>query len=498
MAKRSLGEVFKDLFDKSIKNGAYSFHSAKWRKLEAKLNIYTKLESFYKEEIEEKRCRKLEHFQDEETRKKLPYLLAEADYPQLKEEALKTRRLEEEKKSGLKYREMREKLKRRLKGADTDEFSLKKIENDCVLENYKKKLGDETAQKIEAFSQKLDKEWEAYRVKFADKETDKEEVFEAARIAREKKAEAMNKALDKKIKSFDKRNEKRIVRYSAKAEKYRKLLEKEELFEGRLGGGELLRLDGMSMHFGGLKAVEDLSFGVKKGEIFGLIGPNGAGKTTVFNCITQFYKPVKGKIWYRDREGTTVDLSRFKVHNICTLGIVRTFQNIEVIREVSVLDNLLIAAHRQYTASIFNQMFNLRLIRTEEKILTRKALEILEFMGIAAYKDLWAYGLPYGVLKKIEIARTLMANPSLIILDEPAAGLNDTETKELAALIRKIREKYDCTILLVEHDMSLVMDICDKICAISFGKMLAVGTAAEIQSNPLVQSAYLGTEEKPC
>ena len=255
----------------------------------------------------------------------------------------------------------------------------------------------------------------------------------------------------------------------------------------------ILSVDGLKMYFGGLKAVDDLTFQVKKGEIFGLIGPNGAGKTTVFNCITQFYKPTAGQLLFRTKAGETISLTDYQVHDIVLKGIARTFQNLEVVKEVSVLDNLLIAATRQYTSSLFTQMLHLPLLGREERFIRAKADKILEYMGLSSYRDRLAWGLPYGVLKRLEIARALMCDPQLIILDEPAAGLNESETWDLAQLINCIRRDFDCTILLVEHDMSLVMNVCDHICAISFGKKLAYGTAAEIQASREVQEAYLGT-----
>ena len=258
----------------------------------------------------------------------------------------------------------------------------------------------------------------------------------------------------------------------------------------------VLDVKDLCMYFGGVKAVDGLSFQVKKGEIFGLIGPNGAGKTTVFNCITQFYKPTSGELYFENKSGQVVDLNKEKVHDVILQGIVRTFQNVEVIREVSVLDNLLIAGHRQYTSSLATQTLHLPLLKKEEKVVRERALKVLDFMGLTPYMNWYAMGLPYGVLKKIEIARTLMCDPQLIILDEPAAGLNDTETAELAKLIRKIKDEYNCTILLVEHDMGLVMDICDTICAISFGKLLALGTPEVIQNDPGVRTAYLGNRKK--
>lgn len=254
----------------------------------------------------------------------------------------------------------------------------------------------------------------------------------------------------------------------------------------------LLEVEHLCMYFGGLHAVEDLSFTVKKGEIFGLIGPNGAGKTTVFNCITRFYDATAGEVYFENKYGEVVSMRDFAVHDVVLQGIARTFQNIEVVKEVSVLDNLLIAATRQYNSSLFTQMLHLPLLRKEERVMRARADKVLKYMDLSAYRDRLCWGLPYGVLKRVEIARALMCSPKLIILDEPAAGLNESETKELAELIDSIRRDFDCTILLVEHDMSLVMNICDHICAISFGKKLAYGTPEEVQASREVQEAYLG------
>ncbi len=258
---------------------------------------------------------------------------------------------------------------------------------------------------------------------------------------------------------------------------------------------ETLKIEGLSIAFGGLKAVDNLSFSINEGEIYGLIGPNGAGKTTVFNCITQFYKPDEGRVLFTKRDGEVIDLVGEKTHNIIRFGLVRTFQNVELIQELSLLDNLLVGAHIEFKTGIIAQALRLKKAKEEEKRLREKALEILEFLELTHKKDELAGGQPYGVLKKIELGRTLMGHPKLIILDEPAAGLNDTETRKLAELIKLIRDKYKCNVLLVEHDMRLVMDICDRICAINFGKKLAEGTPQEIQSNREVQEAYLGKEE---
>ncbi len=258
----------------------------------------------------------------------------------------------------------------------------------------------------------------------------------------------------------------------------------------------LLEVKGLKMYFGGLKAVDDLTFNVKKGEIFGLIGPNGAGKTTVFNCITRFYDATGGEMYFENKYGEVVDLRDFKVHDIILQGIGRTFQNIELVREISVIENLLVASTRSYKTGFWGHMIGLPSLKKEEKLLRAKAMRILKFMGLENYAAWYAMGLPYGILKKVEIARALMADAKLIIMDEPAAGLNDSETAELTETIRRIRDEFGVTILLVEHDMGLVMNVCDTVCAISFGQMLGMGTTEEIQKNRAVQEAYLGVAEE--
>lgn len=297
-----------------------------------------------------------------------------------------------------------------------------------------------------------------------------------------------------RFEALERRHQGRLQRsQQALKQKQAQLLESESHAKHHLPEDVCLRLENLTMLFGGLRAVDELSFDVKQGEIFGLIGPNGAGKTTVFNCITQFYKPTSGMILYRTREGNVLNLNNYEVHDIISKGIVRTFQNVEVIGELSILENLLIAAHGHYQANLLQQMFNTLRVRQEERVIRARAMKVLDYCGLTAIKDLPPVGQPYGILKRIELARTLMAGANLIILDEPAAGLNDQETIELTHMIRRIQKDYQVTIFLVEHNMGLVMDLCDNICAISFGKKLAYGTPQEIQNDPVVQEAYLGT-----
>ncbi len=256
----------------------------------------------------------------------------------------------------------------------------------------------------------------------------------------------------------------------------------------------LLKIEDVTMRFGGLIAVNKLSFDIKEKEIVGLIGPNGAGKTTVFNCITQFYKDYEGKILFKSTDGYT-DLKEKKITEIIDQGIVRTFQNVELVKDLSVLDNVLIGAHNQFKSQIFSHILRTKKAKIEEETLRKKAMAVLEFMDIAHLKDLYVGVQPYGIQKKIEIARTLMSNPKLIILDEPAAGLNDSETDELEALIYKIKDKYNAAILLIEHDMGFVMNICERVCAINFGKFIAMDSPKKIQKHKEVQEAYLGKDD---
>ncbi len=258
----------------------------------------------------------------------------------------------------------------------------------------------------------------------------------------------------------------------------------------------VLKIDHLSISFGGLKAVDDLSFEIGDKMIYGLIGPNGAGKTTVFNCITKFYTPDQGTVKFRTIEDKEVELMDYKVHEIVGLGLVRTFQNVELIKDLSIIDNLLIGAHSQFKSTVFEQAFMLKRARNEEKRIREKAMRILEDLNLEDKANEIAGSQPYGVLKNVELARTLMSDPKLIIIDEPAAGLNETETEALAKMIRKIRDNYHCSILMVEHDMGLVMNTCERICAISFGKKLAEGTPEEIKMNKEVQEAYLGKEDE--
>lgn len=258
----------------------------------------------------------------------------------------------------------------------------------------------------------------------------------------------------------------------------------------------LLDVKNLSISFGGLKAVDNLSFDIKENEIFGLIGPNGAGKTTVFNCITQFYKPDTGELLFLDSNGQIVNLENVAVHNIINHGIVRTFQNVELVRELSILENVMIGGHISFKTNLAQVFVNSKKVRSEEEALRDRAIEVLDILGLTPMMHMPAGGQPYGVQKKVELARTLMLRPRLIILDEPAAGLNDKETIEFTETIRNIRDNMNCAVLLIEHDMGLVMSLCERICAISFGKRLEIGTPKEIQNSKLVQEAYLGVTDE--
>lgn len=363
---------------------------------------------------------------------------------------------------------------------------------DDILVNVRNKYNSHLSQR-EKYITSLDKD----RVKFVqDHPNTSKENYDRLKLELEKQYMLKKQELEKKYgDQHIKEKEKLEQKISAINNKI-ELVKSKATSNIALPDDVLLEVKGLKMYFGGLKAVDDLSFSVKKGEIFGLIGPNGAGKTTVFNCITRFYDATGGEMYFENKYGEVVDLRAFKVHDIILQGIGRTFQNIELVKEISVLENLLIAATRSYRSTIFEQAIGSPKLKKEEKILRAKAKRILKFMGLENYAEWYAMGLPYGLLKKVEIARALMADAKLIIMDEPAAGLNDSETAELTETIRKIRDEFGVTILLVEHDMGLVMNVCDTVCAISFGQMLGIGTTEEIQKNRAVQEAYLGVAEE--
>jgi branched-chain amino acid transport system ATP-binding protein len=249
----------------------------------------------------------------------------------------------------------------------------------------------------------------------------------------------------------------------------------------------ILEARGLSISFGGLKAIEDLSFRVYPGEILSIIGPNGAGKTTLFNILSGFYRPDAGELTFRGRS-----IVRRKPHDIAALGVGRTFQNLELFRGMTVLENLLIARHRFVRTSFWGEIVGTPRVRAEEKRNAEYVMGILAALGLERHAGSPIAEFPFPVQKRFELARALALEPSLLLLDEPAGGLNRVEKQELAALVRKIREERDLTVLLVEHDMSMVMSISDRIVVLDYGKCIAEGTAEEIQANPRVIEAYLG------
>lgn len=249
----------------------------------------------------------------------------------------------------------------------------------------------------------------------------------------------------------------------------------------------LLSIKNLGIQFGGLRAVDEFNLDIEKGELYGLIGPNGAGKTTVFNMLTGVYKPTAGEIILDGK-----NITGKKQIEINKLGVARTFQNIRLFSQLSVLDNVKAGLHNQYKYSTFSGIFRLPTFFKTEKKMNARAMELLKVFDLQDEADLLASNLPYGKQRKLEIARALATNPKLLLLDEPAAGMNPNETAELMDTIKFVRKEFDMTILLIEHDMRLVSGICEKLTVLNFGKVLAQGKTSEVLSNPEVITAYLG------
>lgn len=252
---------------------------------------------------------------------------------------------------------------------------------------------------------------------------------------------------------------------------------------------DILRVEGVSKHFGGIRALHDVSLSVRQGEILGLIGPNGAGKTTLFNILTGLYTASSGQLWYGTRS-----MNGMQPHQVLQLGIARTFQNIRLFAEMTVLENVMVGRHARTHAGVIGAILRDRRTRHEEKAIRERAHELLVLVGISGHGNVIAKNLSYGDQRRLEIARALATEPQVLALDEPAAGMNPAERDTLKQLIFALRDQLGLTLLVIEHDVKLMMSLCDRIAVLDFGEKIAEDIPANIRTNPRVIAAYLGTE----
>ena len=263
------------------------------------------------------------------------------------------------------------------------------------------------------------------------------------------------------------------------------------LREQDMGKQPVLDVRNLGIDFGGLTAVDSFNITIGPTEISGLIGPNGAGKTTIFNLLTGVYQPTRGSVLVNG-----IDIKGMPTHKVNKLGIARTFQNIRLFSEMTALDNVKVGMHNEIKCSFLASVLHLPSYYKSEEQANKKAMELLEFMGLTDVAHVKAGSLPYGVQRRLEIVRALATNPSIILLDEPAAGMNPSETAELMHQIRRIRDTFHIAIFLIEHDMNLVMNVCEAIAVVNYGRIIAKGTPEEIRHDPAVIEAYLGREER--
>jgi len=435
-------------------------------------NYFSELEKVYSEKYERKVYKKI--------LKQQKFLLPLELKVKGKEEYFRTKKVIEKEKYLKRFS-----LKEEVLSQKYLQLKNKKYVNKDKLDLWYYKKQQILQMKKNTYLSKLDKKYEKLILKYPpnpDLKANYLSIQEEEKIKLDSYKDKLREKVKKKLKRIKVKIDKKIDILKQKIIILEKKLKNKNKTTKFLSKSVILKIDQLALEFEKIKVIDNFSLEIKDKEIFGLIDFNDTYKM-VIDCITKIYRPTKGNIYFLDKFDMEIDINSLKTYEVIKHGIARTYANVKLIWELTVLENLLVAGHTLYRTKIFDQIFHTKKFEKIEITLKLKALKILENLNLIDYKDLKPYLLPYGGLKKIELAKILMTEPKLVILDEPATNLKDEEKQELASTIKKIKNEYNCTIILFENDLSFVMDVCDRVCIISYGKKYTIGAPKEIQDN---------------